>query len=385
MSQSSLHSTRKPRKPRLGRYRVCCASAALVACFALVGCSTPGGGASGSKGWSLPWSKSAEQKPVTYEQLAKEQRQRKINSPALGLDQSIEPSPMQTAAAALSPSAIGANMKEGADKFASAITPKSNPTSDPKPKSGWPFSKRDEVSADFYVSIAQVHEQGNDNEEAAAQYEKALSVNPKHLDALLGYAHLQDRNGQLGKAVVLYERAVRAHPKDPRPSNDLGLCYAQQTKYNEALACLQKAVKLNPERELYRNNIATVLVKMERVDEAVEQIAVVYGEGVARYNVALMLNSQGSRAAAVEQFAAALKAQPDLTQAQDWLTQLNGPSEQDQLAERPNWSTGQGPVAVASPIGNIDPAHLPQLATPTSATFDASRARNPRECSLRDC
>ena len=366
MFRCSLNSTRKPRKPRLSGYRAACAVLAMASTSALLGCSTPGGG---STGWTMPWSKSAVQKPVTYEQLAKEHQQRKISSPALGLDQNMEPNAVQTAAAA-----IGAKMKSGTDKIASSMSSNSETSSDSKRKSGWPFSKRDEVSADFYVSIAQVHEQGKDTEEATAQYEKALTVDPKHLDALLCYAHMQDRLGQLDKAIDLYQRAIKAHPRNPSPANDLGLCYARQAKYEEALVCLTKAIELKPDGELYRNNIATVLVKMDRVDDAVLQIAAVYGEAVARYNVALMLNGQGKREAAIEQFAAAVHAKPDLSQAQEWLAQLTVLSEEEQLADANANNIGPNPVAVASPVAMAGGNQNQQLATPTSATFETARA-----------
>lgn len=359
---------RSPRKPRLARYGALCGVAALLATFSLVGCSTPSGG---PKGWTMPWSKPAEQKPVTYEQLAKDYKQRNIHSPALGLDQSIEPSPIKTAA-----SSMGASMKEGADKVASAILPKSE-TAAPeavasKPKIKWPFSKNDSVSADFYISLAQVYEQ-KEPEEAAAQYEKALSIDPKHHEAILAYAHLEDRTEKIEKAIGLYNRAMTLYPKDPRAYNDLGLCYARHDRYDDALACLNKAIKLKPDRELYRNNIATVLVKMGRTDEAVEQISLVYGEAVARYNVALMLNTQGDREAAKTQIVRALKVKPDLAQAQEWLTQLNSATEHEQMAEA---GFVQGPVAMAGgpESGNFNRA--PKLATPASAMFET--ARSPR-------
>ena len=56
-----------------------------------------------------------------------------------------------------------------------------------------------------------------------------------------------------------------------------------------------KAVELQPDRELYRNNIATVLVEVGRSDEAVRQIAAVYGEPIAHYNVGVLLQQQGKR------------------------------------------------------------------------------------------
>jgi Flp pilus assembly protein TadD len=363
MRPSWLHSSRKPRKPRLARYRALCGLAALLAAFgSLVGCATPSTGSGGSKGWTMPWSKPAEPKPATYEQLSKDYQARKINSPALGLDQSIEPNPIQTAA-----SSVSASMKEGADKVTMAMRPK--PASSEPTSKLWPFSKKEAVSAEFYVEMAQVYEK-TDPEQAAGQYEKALAINPKHLEATLAYAHLEDRTEKIEKAIELYKLAMTAYPKDPRPANDLGLCYARHDRNDEALACLNKAINLKPDRELYRNNIATVLVKMGRTDDAVKQISAVYGEAVARYNVALMLHTQGNREGATAQIVKALQIKPDLSQAQQWLTQLHSADEHQQMAKS---GFVQGPVAVAGGA-YADLNQIPQMATPASATIETVRA-----------
>jgi Flp pilus assembly protein TadD len=367
MRPSSLRSPRRPRKPRLARYHALCGVATLMATVSLVGCTTPSSGAGGSKGWTMPWSKPAATAPASYEQLSKDYQQRKINSPALGLDQSIEPNPIQTAA-----SSVGASMKQGADKVASAMRPKPTQTEVAAESSSklWPFSKKDEVSANFYVEMAQVYEKG-DPEKAAEQYEKALSIEPKNIDALLSYAHMADRTEKIEKAIELYNRAMTAHPKDPRAANDLGLCYARHERYDDAIACLNKAIKLKPDRELYRNNIATVLVKMGRTDDAVTQISAVYGEAVARYNVAIMLHGQGNREAATEQIVKALQIKPDLAQAQQWLTQLHAADEHLQMAES---GFVQGPVAVAGGAYS-EMNQIPQMATPTSAMVETARAQ----------
>jgi Flp pilus assembly protein TadD len=368
MRPSPLRSPRRPRKPRLARYRALGGLAALLATFvSLVGCAAPSAGAGGSKGWTMPWSKPAANQPTSYEQLSKDYQQRKISSPALGLDQSIEPNPIQSAA-----SSVGASMKQGADKVASAMRPKpSAPTESTSESSSklWPFSKKDEVSANFYIEMAQVYEKV-DPEQAAGQYEKALEIEPKNIEALLAYAHLEDRTEKIEKAIELYQRAMTTHPKDPRAAHDLGLCYARHERYDDAIACLNKAIKLKPDRELYRNNIATVLVKMGRTDDAVSQISAVYGEAVARYNVALMLHGQGNREAATAQIVKALQIKPDLSQAQQWLTQLHAADEHQQMAES---GFVQGPVAVAGGAYS-GMNQIPQMATPTSAIMEPARA-----------
>src|SRR6185436_13637466 len=104
------------------------------------------------------------------------------------------------------------------------------------------------------------------------QYEKALEQDPKDLAALLGYARLRDRQGDLEGATRLYEKAAITHPTEAAPHNDLGLCLHRRGMLKQSAASLSKAVTLRPNRPLYRNNLADVLVAMGKPDEAFRQL-----------------------------------------------------------------------------------------------------------------
>jgi predicted Zn-dependent protease len=127
---------------------------------------------------------------------------------------------------------------------------------------------------------------------------------------------------------------LKAAPDDASVANDLGLCYARQGKFDQAIEHLEKAVALQPERELYRNNIATVLVEMGRTNEAVAQVAAVYGEPIAHYNVGILLQQQGKREQSIEQLSLAVRQDPAMEQAREWLARLQAEvAPREQLAE----------------------------------------------------
>lgn len=245
-----------------------------------------------------------------------------------------------TGLAALSPSAIGQSVsksvKAGTDKVSQSLKPKPKSEEVAKRDSAggwWPVKKKDPPpTPEFFVALARVHEQTGEHDMAAAQYEKALALDKNHLDALVSYAHMLDGQGQKVKATEYYVRAVKAHPQDASAANDLGLCYARQGKYELALEYLDKAVSLQPDRELYRNNIATVLVEIGRPDEAVQQIAAVYGEPIAHYNVGVLLNHQRRPEQAIRQFAIAIQQDPAMEEAREWLDRLNAEAPREQLA-----------------------------------------------------
>ena len=124
---------------------------------------------------------------------------------------------------------------------------------------------------------------------------------------------------------------------------------------------------MQPDRDLYRNNIAAVLVEIGRVDDAVAQVAAVYGEPIAHYNVGILLKEQGKRRAAADQFALALEADPSLTQVREWLDRLNEnqkPREQMASAEIVDPEPNSVAVATAEremPQATDDPQGRRQL------------------------
>ncbi len=279
-------------------------------------------------------------------------------------------------AAALSPAAIGKSVsnsyKAGSEKISKAVNPKPKSPEDTQSRNSgmawWSRKKADpEPTADFFVALrARSRADGRVGSGRDAIREGSRDRQEQRA-ALVGYAHLLDSRGQKVKALDYYVRAVKANPNDASVVNDLGLCYARQGKFDLALEYLGKAVELQPDRELYRNNIATVLVEVGRVDEAVSQIAAVYGEPIAHYNVGVLLKQQGKRQEAANQFARAIAQDPGMDDAREWLDRLNAedaPREELASVQVAESTEGNGigtPTAHAQPVteDGVEAAPLP--------------------------
>jgi len=315
---------------------------AVAVAYSTAGCSknvTPNGSSSGGLSSMVPWGKpSPESQGIS--KYASEQQQRSVVSPAIGLEDKSQSS-MTKLAAALSPSAVG-------KKVSAAFKRDEAPTDGSAKSTGEPGKQR-KATPELYVSVARLAERGGNSKGAIEQYEKALQVDPNHLDALLGYGRLLDRQGHMKQATQYYVRATKAHPKDAAPFNDLGLCYARQSLFSDAAAALSEAVELQPDRELYRNNIATVLVELGRTEEAISQLSAVHGEPIAHYNVGVLLNNHGDTRGATEQFAMAVQKKPDFVEARRWLDDLRG---RETLP--PATQTAAAPIA--SPVSLKRPA-----------------------------
>jgi len=233
-------------------------------------------------------------------------------------------------------SSITSGVKRGFSKIGQAL--------DPKPSSKTPTVPEDDAvalkgkskpSADLYVAIARLYEESGKMADAEKQYQAALDIKSDHLPALLGYARLKEQLGQTKEASWLYQRAVKAYPKEASVHNNLGLFYARQGRLDEAVACMTVAVQLAPKNPLYRNNIAAVLVDQGKFREAFGHLAEVHTEAAAYYNLGYLLNKKGQTQAAMQHFAMALRADPLMVPAQQWLEYLHKTTTQARLPQHP--------------------------------------------------
>jgi tetratricopeptide (TPR) repeat protein len=202
------------------------------------------------------------------------------------------------------------------------------------------FAKKPEASPELMVATARVYERTGNYEAAAGEYEKALKKTPNDVATILSYAHLLDHEGKLADATQMYQRAIKTNPHEPAAYNDLGLCLARRGMMKDSSQALAKAVEMQPERELYRNNYASVLVEMKRVDEALVQLKAAHPEAVAQYNLAVMLQQHNQDALAYDHFRRALELDPGFAQAREWTQRLTARNSTGiQLAQAPTYAS----------------------------------------------
>ncbi len=199
-----------------------------------------------------------------------------------------------------------------------AVTPKTKRAHDPVRLS----SKPAPLDASLYISMAQIYENQGRIGQATQEYEKALRLEPNNLKALVSYARMHDRATEFEQAATLYQRAIKAHPRNPIVFNDLGLCYARQSKVELSIQNLRMAVRFEPSSVRYRNNLATVLVEGGHFDEALSHMTKVHGEAIAHYNLGYLCKHRGDDEIARRHLRQALAISPSLHQARALLVEL---------------------------------------------------------------
>lgn len=262
---------------------------------------------------------------------------------------------------------IGSGIKRGVNKVSKSLHPTNEPIESSDPTR---LSSNATPGPELYVAVAKAEEQRKRYDEAEAQYAKALSICPDHLPSMLAYAQFLDRRDRVNEAIQEYEQAVRVHPREAVAWNSLGLCHAEHQGFPKAASALEQAVALEPAQSLYRNNLAAVLVEMDRNSDAFAQLRAVEDEATAYYNLGYLLQQRGRTEAAAGHFAAALRANPQLSDARTWLDHLQSSKmpQQATMASRPSAPpvvATRGP-AIVDRQTPAEPAvaALPQLTAP---------------------
>lgn len=205
-------------------------------------------------------------------------------------------------------------------------------------------SKPPKLGPDLYVATARVYEKNADYNGAAGQYQKALQTDPNHLPALLGYAQLEDSQRHYNEADHWYQEALKRHPKDAAVYNDRGLSLQRRGKLDDAAKFIARAIELQPDKALYRNNMATVLVAMQRHDEALSQLTAVHGPAGGHYNLAILLHRKGADQEAQFHFMQASQIDPSMVAAREWAERLASNAQLAPVVADNRAPTGRAPV-----------------------------------------
>jgi tetratricopeptide (TPR) repeat protein len=234
-----------------------------------------------------------------------------------------------------------------------------------------PVAPRDSISLDtptgpptpeLAIYLAQAAERQGNVPMARQHYQRALTAWPGNVEVLRQAARMEDRLGQFQVAENLYRQAAAANPQHAGALNDLALCVARQGHLEMSVQILEQAIQIQPDKPLYRNNVATVLVELRQDQKALAHLAAVHGSAEANYNFGQLLVQRGRAPEAAPYFIAALEQNPNMPAAQSALAALQGPGVE---AGQPAVVTTTETVAPQeSVMQQVAPETVPQQASP---------------------
>jgi predicted CXXCH cytochrome family protein len=188
------------------------------------------------------------------------------------------------------------------------------------------------VRYDLARSLAQL----GDTQAARKQYEQVIVEDPDLAEAHNNLATLLVQHGETARAVEEYRSAIRARPVYSEAHNNLGHLYFGQGRFQEAQTELEEALRCDPGFAPAHNFTGILLASRNQIDpgirhfERATQLDPNFAE--AHYNLACAFQARGSRDKAVVEFRRAIQLNPGNAPAHFGLGAALGESGQIEAA-----------------------------------------------------
>jgi len=154
-------------------------------------------------------------------------------------------------------------------------------------------------------------------DQAAAEHERALEINPKLAQAHVNLISLYGRMGQAEKAESHYRMAAEINPNLAESHYNFGVLMTGQGKYQEAAQAFRRSLEINPFYAEAHHNYGVLLEREGRFDEAAGHYrAAVENQPnyrSAHFNLGRMLLYQGKQAEAISHFLKTLTPEDEST------------------------------------------------------------------------
>ncbi|MCF0199705.1 MAG: tetratricopeptide repeat protein, partial [Bacteroidaceae bacterium] len=131
-----------------------------------------------------------------------------------------------------------------------------------------------ELAKEYYALGNMAITDAQNPEAALRNYDKALKLNPKHVDALVRKGVTLDGMGRHEEACSCYNRAIRLSPGSFKAYYNRGKSRMLQHFLEEALADFDKATSLSPKNASAHERFAEALAQAGREEEAEIHLAI---------------------------------------------------------------------------------------------------------------
>ncbi len=240
---------------------------------------------------------------------------------------------------------------------------------------------------DATIALAAVRIEQRRHADALALLDTADTLRPDSPQANAHRGLLAFRTGDHGKALPLLEKAVAADPTSPENWSNLSLVLAPFGRHAESLAAARKALDLEPRIARWFNTLAGALRRDSRMTESLAA----HAEAVRRapnghqehYDFGVTLAIDWQLDAAIEQFSAAMRLDPEDAKSRGALAQtlLARGRIDEALPEIARFEAmAKDPVTVRhAKQMRASAEHLAALAAPTVSPGDTATKARPDE------
>jgi tetratricopeptide (TPR) repeat protein len=174
-----------------------------------------------------------------------------------------------------------------------------------------------------------------DRARSEAAFEKALSIDPRHVKSLVNLSRVLIEQGRHADAVERLTQAAAIESESGDVHRLLGRAYYSEHRTQESEDAYRRAIELNEHDAWSMNNLGLLFLETGRADQALPLLtkAVELKKGVPEFqnNLGMALEHAGRFRAAAEAYRGALAANPDYAKAKQNLVRVEavkaGPEE----------------------------------------------------------
>jgi tetratricopeptide (TPR) repeat protein len=192
-----------------------------------------------------------------------------------------------------------------------------------------------------------------------AMFRNAIAATKNNPTAHLNLGAALEMKGKTDEALAEYQEALRLDPAMFEAANDIGKLLFEKGRPAEALDYCIAAVRLKPDRATLRNNLGLTLAELGRFDEALAQFneAARLDEtyAVPRFQAGRTLLKLGRDAEAMPQLFAALQIEPDNLQFMIYTARVLASDE------RPQGRDGEKSFGLANKAGRLASSAQPVI------------------------
>lgn len=201
-----------------------------------------------------------------------------------------------------------------------------------------PYTAQTRYAAGLYA------ESEGRREQAIAQYDEALKLDPKHEPSLYQLAINYTAIKQYELAAETWQKYIKVTKEPANGYSNLGFTYELARQFDQAEAAYKKAISIDPKSEAAHVKYGLMLARHDQMEEAIKQWNVVLTPAQVQYNIGAVQEARGRRNEARIAYEAALALKPDFKDAQKRLDRLNGSAKLPAGSSTPQSNTAASVV-----------------------------------------
>ena len=164
-------------------------------------------------------------------------------------------------------------------------------------------------------AAAQLAEAQGQLAQAAKLYRQVLEENPKHQTALYRLGIIYTETKQYPLAIEVWRQYVKASDGSATAISNLGFCYELAGQIPEAEKAYNIGITKEPTNQACRVNYGLMLVRQNRLPEAIQQLSAVLRPAEVHYNIASVYEQMGEKEQAKAEYQKAAAIDPKFWEA----------------------------------------------------------------------